>query len=202
MPFSRVTRCCRKVWAGPLSLHIPERADKIGERLPIDARRRIGELFLGPGKFHAAVFGIAVQQLEGFQCPCLESRQQGDIVLKRHIGKRGEGLAVFDDELGLVEPKDKGKAADEAAVLPQSRLVGSPRVILRAQNIGIRKPGKTVDVLLLVPDRGETGFRFHGPCFAVLGNRQERCKMRRSGLDREVEIERTKKDDLRVTITL
>ena len=63
VPFSRVTRCCRKVWAGPLFLHIPERADKIGERLPIDARGRIGELFLGPGKFHAAVFGIAVQQL-------------------------------------------------------------------------------------------------------------------------------------------
>ena len=46
VPFSRVTRCCRKVWAGPLFLHIPERADKIGERLPIDARRRIGELFI------------------------------------------------------------------------------------------------------------------------------------------------------------
>ena len=46
VPFSRVTRCCRKVWAGPLFLHIPERADKIGERLPVDARRRIGELFI------------------------------------------------------------------------------------------------------------------------------------------------------------
>ena len=46
VPFSRVTHCCRKVWAGPLFLHIPERADKIGERLPIDARGRIGELFI------------------------------------------------------------------------------------------------------------------------------------------------------------
>ena len=46
VPFSRVTRCCRNVWAGPLFLHIPERAYKIGERLPIDARRRIGELFI------------------------------------------------------------------------------------------------------------------------------------------------------------
>ena len=46
VPLSRVTRCCRNVWAGPLFLHIPERADKIGERLPIDARRRIGELFI------------------------------------------------------------------------------------------------------------------------------------------------------------
>ena len=46
VPFSRVTRCCRKVWAGPLFLHIPERADKIGECLPIDARGRIGELFI------------------------------------------------------------------------------------------------------------------------------------------------------------
>ena len=46
VPFSRVTRCCRKVWAGPLFLHIPERTDKIGERLPIDARRWIGELFI------------------------------------------------------------------------------------------------------------------------------------------------------------
>ncbi|WP_337430525.1 hypothetical protein [Bilophila sp.] len=46
VPFSRVTRCCRNVWAGPLFLHIPERAYKIGERLPVDARRRIGELFI------------------------------------------------------------------------------------------------------------------------------------------------------------
>ena len=30
----------------------------------------------------------------------------------------GEGLAVLDDELGLVEPEYKGKAADKAAVLP------------------------------------------------------------------------------------
>ena len=46
VPFSRFTRCCRKVWAGPLFLHIPERADKIGKRLPVDARGRIGELFI------------------------------------------------------------------------------------------------------------------------------------------------------------
>ena len=46
VPFSRVTLCCRNVWAGPLFLHIPERTDKIGERLPIDARRWIGELFI------------------------------------------------------------------------------------------------------------------------------------------------------------
>ena len=33
-----------------------------------------------------------------------------------------------------------------------------------------------------MPDRGETELRFHGPRLVVLGNRQERCKMRRSGL--------------------
>lgn len=63
------------------------------------ARGRIRELFLGPWELHAAVFWIAVQQAEGFQRPGLKGRQQGDIVLKRHIGGRGEGLAVLDDEL-------------------------------------------------------------------------------------------------------